>query len=306
MFLILNLIVIVLTYYLFIQYKKKTGLSMKLVNNTMTSIGSLRKKERNRLKERDDFADELKRNLKFFMSIPLFSVSQRTMARYEYLALRMDRTVKGNNCTGEILYYQRCLAISKYLIVMCILVLKNFNLAPLLLAYPFVGTLKETKWENEVKKKDEEIEEDFFELYSEFYFTYKFPDNIRERIDEVALRFRDRAKPATRHMIDLIRADSKVSEEYALDNLKENFKLIKIHRMCDQLKLIILGRNIGTDGLIAFKEELDEERKFKRKEEKDKKIEGIMVIFAVPFFMTISSVVLWLVSAVMEMFTVTK
>jgi len=279
--LVLNLIIIYLLYYLFKNYRQSNGLSNKTIDRKMSTLIQVEKSSVKKIELRDKTEDKLESLHSWIESLRVFTIDRKRKDDLDYLSLRLNIEKDGVILSGQDLHTVRSLYIIAAVVITVILSLFNFKLLPLVLLSPLAGIRKESKWRKEIKRKDAEIEKDFYGLYSEFFYVYRYPDDLKERLDNVAMRYYNRANDEMKHLINLLRADCKVNEEYALDRLKINFKMVKINRMADQVKLVVQGRNVGKDGLVAFKEELDSERKFQRElanRERKEKAEKVKVI----------------------------
>lgn len=294
-YLLLYTLIIILTVYLVKTIFRNNGIGKSTINKRLSEIKEAKDRVENEIKKRNQTSKFYKNSYSWFMSLRIFNVSEKKMEELNYLALRLHKTVNSVTLTGQDLLTRKCYCMLAYIFIILGIGLFNFKVLPLVLVFPLFGTIVETMWRNAIKEKDEMIESDFFDFFSEFFFTYKFPDNIREHVDDVALRFYDRANEETKHMIDLLRADAKISEEYALNNLKKNFRIAKITRMCDQILLIISGKPVGVDGLNAFKDELNATRKFTRQMENNERKEKAQKIIAIPTVLLLITVICWVI-----------
>lgn len=294
-FILLNIIVVVLCVCAYRIVAKQHGLGKSTIKKRISQIKEVHDRVKYETKKRESTSKFLANSYSWVNSLKLFNISDKKLDNMNYLALRLHMVVNGVNLSGTDLYTIRSLFMIIYIGAVLLSSLMNFKFLPLVCFYPMVGTIIDEHWRRSVKSKDEMIEKDFFDFFSEFYFTYKFPDNIREHVEDVAMRFYIRANKETQHMINLFRADAKISEEYALDNLKKNFHIVNIARMCDQIKLIISGKPIGVDGLNAFKEELNSARKFIRQQENNVRKEKAEKIMVVPIILIMIVIVGWVI-----------
>lgn len=294
-FILLNALVIIFLVCLIRILTKKTGVDISTLNKRLKQIKFIENRLEEQNKARESTSKFLNRLYSWVKYLKLFNVSDKKQQELDYIALRLHKEYNGVNLGGNELFALRGASMLLYIFVVLLISLINFKLLPLVFFYPLIGSIVESLWYGKIRTQDEMIEEDFFDFFSEFYFTYKFPDNIRENVEDVAMRFYNRANDETKHMINLFRADAKIGEEYALDNLKKNFKLVKITRMCDQIKLIISGKPIGVEGLNAFKEELNSTRRFVRQQQNEERKEKAQKIIIVPIILMMLVIFSWII-----------
>jgi hypothetical protein len=213
-------------------------------------------------------------------SIAFLQVSERKMENLNYYAKRLNYTISGNRLSGDDLFAIRASISLAYIgIILILIVFNTMYFIPLLFLYGFPPLFMDFIIEGEIKEHNNLLLKDFRDFYAEFYYNYRHQTNRGVRITEVAMRFYNRANPETKLLIDNLRADAINSDEYALDQMKELFRVTKIHRLADQIKMIIMGKTTNTDAMDAFKKEIEDEyRREKRKELEWKKTVSLSVM----------------------------
>lgn len=281
---ILSISVVIMLITLVKFYRKNKGIDSSSLAKKIEKIASIEKESKQRLEKRNKTSEFLESTSSWIKYLKIFEITKQKQEHLDYLALRVNKKINDVTLDGNDLKTLRSLFMLIHMVIMILLSLFNFKVLPLVLSFPVTGFLMDTLIERSIKKKDKKIEENFYDFYSEFYATYKFPKVLKEKLDDVAMRYYNRANEETAYLIDLLRADCKISEDYALDNLKKNYQIVKIHRLVDQVRMIIQGKNVGVDGLENFKKELDDEKDFlddlanKQKIEKADKIATIPII----------------------------
>lgn len=235
--------------------------------------------ETTKIKKRNSTAKRLEKIRKYATAIPWFAVSANQMEKLNYYAKRLNIVWNDNTLTGvDLLGIQAILQTIYIVIVMIFVVLKSLWLLPLLLLYKFPCVVFSAIFETEIKERNDLLLKDFRDFYAEFFYNYRHKSNRSVRITDVAMRFYNRANSETKLLIDNLRADSVQSEEYALDQMKDLFRVVKIHRLSDQVKMIIMGKTLNTDAMEGFKQEIEAEfRAEKKKELELKKFKATLV-----------------------------
>lgn len=259
-------------FYSYYNYKTFEN-SLRLQN-----ISTLKQQEDKRLKARDKTEKLLKCLSGFTKRIVLFMPTQRERDKLDYYARRLNLNWNGVLLDCDDLLTIRSAVQTIYIVIVIILSLINLRLSALLLLYKFIAVIFDSLLESEIKEHNKLLLKDFRDFYAEFYYNYRHKNNRGIKIQEVAMRYYDRANSETKLLIDNLRADSIQSEEYALDQMKDLFRIVKVHRLADQVKMIIMGKTLNTDAMDGFKQELEAEfRNEKRKILEAKKFKATAV-----------------------------
>lgn len=233
-------------------------------------------------------------------SIGFLQVSNRKMENLNYYAKRLNYTLAGNRLSGDDLFAIRaCISLVYICFVLVLVVFNNLYFAVLLLLYNFPPMFMDFIIEGEIKDHNQLLLEDFRDFYAEFYYNYRHQSNRGVRVTEVAMRFYNRANAETRLLIDNLRADAIQSDEYALDQMKDLFRVTKIHRMADQVKMIIMGKTTNTDAMDAFKKEIEDEYRRKKRKELEWKQTKAFAVTGVAWIILTELVFLFGFSAIM-------
>lgn len=269
---------LILVYRLYRHYSIMNLGTMKFGNQS----NKLLKAEANKIKKRNNTAKMLANLRNFTTAIPFLKESEQKMQNLNYYAKRLNIVLNDNTLSGEDLFAIRGIIIFIYVIIVCItIVFSSLYLIPLLLLYKFPALILDRMFEITVKDKNTLLLKDFRDFYAEFFYNYRHKANRGVKITEVAMRFYNRANPETKLLIDNLRADATQSEEYALDQMKDLFRVTKVHRMADQVKMIIIGKTQNTDAMEGFKREIEDEFRAEKKKKlaiKKMKANGVQLV----------------------------
>lgn len=266
---------IYLIYQLVKSYNTISIKSVKLAYKT----NDLLEAEAKKIKRRNSTAKNLALLRKYAQAIPWFRVSDKKMENLNYYAKRLNLVIDDNTLTGlDILGIQAAIQ-TVYIFIVCLLsVFVSLWFLSFILLYKFPAVIFSLVFEGIISDQNELLLKDFRDFYAEFFYNYRHKANRSVRITEVAMRFYNRANSETKILIDNLRADSVQSEEYALDQMKDLFRVVKVHRLADQIKMIITGKTLNTDAMEGFKQEIEAEFRAERKKELElKKFKATLV-----------------------------
>lgn len=293
MILILNLIIIGIGLYLIYNLLlKRVGLSFhsrKLTKNAAELI----KFNDKIAKRKDNLRKLVYRMEKFYSNIVIFKMSKEDLENLNYVATRMDAVAFGIKTTYVFYYVLRCTLISIYIVAVCIATLFDIKYILLLAFYNTVGTLFDYYLKSEIKALDEEIEIEFADFYSVFYYPLQHKSNSGLRLDDLARTYEPRAGKQMRILIKNFIADCAEGEMYALNNLKKNYSIPNIHRFAGLMVLVINGQGSALQAMHSFYTELDiaEDDYLDKQLEKRKEIAN--KVMGVAWFMLFEVVIIW-------------
>lgn len=264
-----------LIYQILKSYSTLSLNSVKLTRRADTLLEA----EANKIRRRNSTAKRLAALRRYAEAIPWFHVSDKKMENLNYYAKRLNLVIDDNTLTGkDILGIQAVIQTIYIAIVIILTMCISLWLLPLLTLYKFPAVIFSAFFEGVIKDQNDLLLQDFRDFYAEFFYNYRHKSNRSVRITDVAMRFYNRANSETRILIDNLRADSVQSEEYALDQMKDLFRVVKIHRLSDQIKMIITGKTLNTDAMEGFKQEIEAEFRAERKKELElKKFKATLV-----------------------------
>lgn len=293
MIILLNAVVILIGLYLiYTLILKRVGFSFHA--KKLTKQASYVIEYNNKIAKRKEFIKNLIVKLeKFYSSIVLFRLTENEIESLDYIATRMDASPFGVKATYSFYYVVRCTIISAYIIGVCIASLFNTKFVLLLAFYGVVGSLFDQFMRSEISALDEEIEIEFSDFYSVFYYPLQHKSNKGLRLDDIARSYEPRAGKQMKILIKNFVADCAESEMKALNNLKKNYSIPNIHRFAGLMVLVINGQGSAIQAMNSFYEELDiaeddylDKQLEKRKRTADK-------VMGVAWFMLIEVFAMW-------------
>lgn len=255
------------------------------------------KVEQKMLKEKKSVLKSLLTLEKLVNNIPLFNLKDAEDEKYDYFEKRLHLTFKGVHITSKHFYLIKCGLIILYFLI--ILGMSFFDLKRFLLVvcYPIISMAFDLYFNMKIKSLDNKIKEDFYGFYSEFYYCYKFEQNQKIPIVNVAMRYYNRADKEMQVLIDNFKADcTSADEAKAIKNLKDNYRIVEVQRLATQLER--LNKGLTLNGLENFKKELDDKEREKINIATQKRKEQIEIVTKIPFIVIFLIVIVFAVSAV--------
>jgi len=292
---IINGIIIFLGIYLVYKiYRRVTNRSIGAYK-FFSNISKYDRGIKEELKLRDKTEKNLQNIFNHTSKLKFLNNSNKRFKDLEYISVRINKKLNNVELGAEYLTAILNIVSLVWITITLILTVYNIKLLILLPLYRVVDKALMAYYEMEIKYEDKIIDEEFYKFYAPFYHTYKYPINRSVRVAEVAKSYYDSASPPIKRMIELLRADCQISEEMALDNLKDRYKISKVHRMSNQIKLIISGKKLDLSVLDGFHSELHTERRLNQKKELEIKKEKGMSILQINMLILLEVIIYWTV-----------
>ena len=241
--------------------KFNTGLSVKsyLLNGKINTYLANREKE---IKQQKNTRNLLNK-LSAINSLIIFKTSEKDDEKREHYAKRLSRKWNGVELNAEDYLTINNFFKLIYLIIVCTISVFNLRFLILVPLYTLVPTIVYFTYESDISESNKKILEDFYDFYSEFYYTYRHYENIGIPLAETAMSFYNRANSETRKMIMNLVTDSSASQYDALMQWKETYEMTYMQRLCDLLTSVTLGKRVSVESMDSFKFELETQNKMK-------------------------------------------
>lgn len=271
------------------------NLSSSKLNEHLEKNTARYKKEKLMIKRKEQTTSFLLLLEKIVFTIPIFKKDNINMDIYNYFERRLHIVINGVEIKAKNYYVFKCTLTLIYIIIILCISIFNLQKIFLLICYPAVNLMFDMVLRTIIKFNDQKIKEDFYGFYSEFYYCYKFEMNQNKPIATVAYRYYNRACPEMKILIKNIKVDSIVSGEAdAIKNMKENYKIAEIQRLCTQLER--LNKGLSLNGLEPFKNELDNIQKAKIEAKTKKRKEQIEIVTKIPLVIVFIIVLIYALS----------
>lgn len=295
---VINITILIAGLYLVYKvYKKATNKSLGAYN----FFSNISKYDRG-IKEEIIARDRTEKNLKslynYTSRLKFLNNSDKRYKDLEYISIRVNKKINNVELGAEHMIAIVNLVSILWIIFTLILTVLDIRLLILMPLYGVIDKLIIGYFELEIKQEDAIIDAEFYKFYAQFYHTYKYEINRKVRVADVAKSYYDNASPPIKRMIELLRADCQLSEETALDNLKERYKISKVHRMANQVKLIISGKTLDLSILDGFHSELHTERRLNQRKELEIKKEKGMSILQINMLILLEVIIYWTITLI--------
>lgn len=282
-------------------YRLYTTFSIKTfgVYKTFKKIGNYATLSKNRIRRRDNTEKVLRFLHKHTESVVLLTHSEKRKEDTEYVALRMNLKIYEVNITSEYLQGLIDTATLIFLTLSLFLTILDTRFVAFTLFYKMVPKLILELFSYIIKDYDKEIEKEFYKFHSCYFNLYKHKSNQNIPIPTVAQNCYNSVGPQLQRMIDLMQADFKTNSSKALDNLKNHYRLAKVYRFCNEMKLIQSGRAVDMDMLEEFQNELKAEHRLLQKKELENKKLKAENIMGISGFIMVEVLIYWSICAVL-------
>lgn len=290
---LINLTIIVAGIYLVYKLYKRTTNKSVGAYKFISSISQYDNRVKSELSKRDKTEAMLNSVYIYTSRLKFLDNSIKRRKELEYISIRANMKWNGVELGNSQMTAIINMASLSWIIITLLITVFNLKLLILIPLYRVIDKLIITIFEIGIKAEDKVIEKEFIKFYAPFYHTYKYPINRSVRVADVAKSYYESAGPEIKRMIELLRADCQISEEIALDNLKDRYKLPKVHRMSNQIKLIISGRKLDLTVLDGFHSELNTERRLDQRRELEIKKEKGMKILQLNMLILVEIILYW-------------
>lgn len=269
------LILCVATYLLYVILSRNNGVNITYYKR-LKNADKLLKYDKAKLKKRDKTANTITNLYNFLVGLGIFKINSRQMKNLEYYALRLNIVINNVSCGPEFIYVIKAGCASIFGLAVSIISLFNLNFIILIPVTFLVYNIPDIIFDAIISDKDDEIEKEVNQFYSKFYYRIKVKQNLKIRMSDIAALYLPTAGKEMQLLCKSFIADCSVSEHYALEKLKDNYKIPNIQRMAILILNTLNGSADSTKALEVFKNELDRDTELYLKEQLDKKEENAM------------------------------
>lgn len=286
------LILCVSVYLLYVILSRNNGVNLTYYKR-LKDADKIIKYDKAKLKKRDRTAKTISNLYSFLVGMGIFKINTRQMRNLEYYALRLNIVINDVSCGPEFIYVIKAGIATIFGIVVSAMSLYNLNCIILIPVSFLVYNLPDLVFDSIISDKDDEIEKEVNPFFSKFYYRIKVKQNLKIKMSDIAALYLPTAGKEMQLLCKSFIADCSVSEHYALERLKDNYKIPNIQRMAILILNTLNGSADSTKALEVFKNELDRDTELYLKEQLDKKEENAMRVIYVCYGMVFELIMIY-------------